>query len=157
MTAQDVWRALWSGPPATVAELAGRLGEDPGIIRKRVDALGVAEPEVSRQGNTIIVQLPGATDQQQVLGVDADGAGRPGRRVALVDAVGVVAAALQPAAVRRGQVDDREIAEIADLVDPRLDQHLARVGIGRGEIHAHLLGPDDERAGRHVGRGALHR
>lgn len=36
MTAQDVWRALWSGPPSTVAELAGRLGEDPSIIRKRV-------------------------------------------------------------------------------------------------------------------------
>lgn len=37
------------------------------IIRKRVDALGVAEPEVSRQGNTILVQLPGAKDQQAVL------------------------------------------------------------------------------------------
>lgn len=37
------------------------------IIRQRVDALGVAEPEVTRQGNTITVQLPGATDQQEVL------------------------------------------------------------------------------------------
>ena len=44
-----------------------QLDQAIGIIRKRVDALGVAEPEVSRQGNTIIVQLPGATDQQQVL------------------------------------------------------------------------------------------
>jgi preprotein translocase subunit SecD len=39
------------------------------IIRKRVDALGVAEPEVSRQGNTITVQIPGATNQQQVLDI----------------------------------------------------------------------------------------
>jgi len=39
------------------------------IIRKRVDALGVAEPEVARQGNTITVQLPGARDQQEVLDV----------------------------------------------------------------------------------------
>ena len=39
------------------------------IIRKRVDALGVAEPEVSRQGNTISVQLPGAKDQAEVLAV----------------------------------------------------------------------------------------
>ena len=39
------------------------------IIRRRVDALGVAEPEVSRQGNTITVQLPGAKDQQEVLDV----------------------------------------------------------------------------------------
>lgn len=37
------------------------------IIRKRVDALGVAEPEVARQGNTITVQLPGAQDQNEVL------------------------------------------------------------------------------------------
>lgn len=36
-----------------------QLDQAIGIIRKRVDALGVAEPEVSRQGNTIIVQLPG--------------------------------------------------------------------------------------------------
>jgi len=39
------------------------------IIRKRVDALGVAEPEVSRQGNTITVQLPGAKNQRDVLDV----------------------------------------------------------------------------------------
>ncbi len=39
------------------------------IIRKRVDALGVSEPEVSRQGNNILIQLPGAKDQQEVLNV----------------------------------------------------------------------------------------
>ncbi len=39
------------------------------IIRRRVDALGVAEPEVSRQGSTITVQLPGAKDQKEVLKV----------------------------------------------------------------------------------------
>lgn len=44
-----------------------QLDQAIGIIRKRVDALGVAEPEVSRQGNTILVQLPGASDQQEVL------------------------------------------------------------------------------------------
>ena len=31
----------------------------PQIIRNRVDGLGVAEPDVSRQGNTIVVDLPG--------------------------------------------------------------------------------------------------
>jgi preprotein translocase subunit SecD len=46
---------------------AEQLDQAIAIIRKRVDALGVAEPEVSRQGNTIQVQLPGARDQQQVL------------------------------------------------------------------------------------------
>ena len=43
------------------------LDEAIGIIRNRVDAVGVTEPEVSRQGSTITVQLPGATDQQDVI------------------------------------------------------------------------------------------
>jgi preprotein translocase subunit SecD len=34
-------------------------------IRQRVDAIGVAEPDITRQGDTIQVQLPGVADQQQ--------------------------------------------------------------------------------------------
>lgn len=37
------------------------------IIRSRVDALGVAEPEISRQGDTIVVDLPGVEQQQRAL------------------------------------------------------------------------------------------
>mgnify|MGYP000651205383 CR=1 FL=1 len=37
------------------------------IIRSRVDALGVAEPEISRQGSTIVVDLPGVEEQQRAL------------------------------------------------------------------------------------------
>ena len=37
------------------------------IIRSRVDALGVAEPEIARQGNSIVVQLPGVENQQRAL------------------------------------------------------------------------------------------
>ena len=33
------------------------------IIRSRVDSLGVAEPEISRQGNDIVVDLPGVKDR----------------------------------------------------------------------------------------------
>ena len=33
------------------------------IIRTRVDGLGVAEPEISRQGNDIVVDLPGVKDR----------------------------------------------------------------------------------------------
>ena len=36
-----------------------QLDEAIEIIRRRVDASGVAEPEVSRQGNTILIQIPG--------------------------------------------------------------------------------------------------
>jgi len=35
------------------------------VIRQRVDALGVAEPEITRQGETVQVQLPGVTDREQ--------------------------------------------------------------------------------------------
>lgn len=37
------------------------------IIRNRVDALGVAEPEITRQGSNILVQLPGIDDQERAL------------------------------------------------------------------------------------------
>lgn len=44
-----------------------RLDQSIEIIRNRVDALGVAEPEIARQGNAIVVQLPGVRDQQRAL------------------------------------------------------------------------------------------
>src|SRR6478735_4499103 len=37
------------------------------IIRQRVDALGVAEPEITRQGDAIVVNLPGVKDQDKAL------------------------------------------------------------------------------------------
>lgn len=37
------------------------------IIRNRVDALGVAEPDITRQGGNIVVQLPGVDDQERAI------------------------------------------------------------------------------------------
>jgi preprotein translocase subunit SecD len=37
------------------------------IIRSRVDGLGVAEPEITKQGNNIVISLPGVSDQQKAL------------------------------------------------------------------------------------------
>ncbi len=37
------------------------------IIRNRVDGLGVREPEISRQGSTVLVQIPGVEDQQRAI------------------------------------------------------------------------------------------
>ena len=37
------------------------------IIRQRVDGLGVAEPDITRQGDTVVVQLPGVDNQQRAL------------------------------------------------------------------------------------------
>ena len=39
------------------------------IIRNRVDALGVAEPEITRQGESIIVSLPGVENRERALQV----------------------------------------------------------------------------------------
>lgn len=43
------------------------LDQSVDIMRRRVDGLGVAEPEVARQGDTIIVQLPGVDDPTRAL------------------------------------------------------------------------------------------
>ena len=45
----------------------GALNQAIEIIRNRVDGLGVAEPDISRQGSNIIVQLPGVKDQKRAL------------------------------------------------------------------------------------------
>ena len=37
------------------------------IIRNRVDAIGVAEPDITRQDQKIVVQLPGVDDAQRAL------------------------------------------------------------------------------------------
>ncbi len=50
------------------------------IIRNRVDALGVGEPEISRQGNNILVEIPGIKDQanaRKIIGQTAELRFRP--------------------------------------------------------------------------------
>ncbi len=46
---------------------SGVLDQTIEIIRNRVDALGVAEPEITRQGDSILVELPGVKDQDRAL------------------------------------------------------------------------------------------
>jgi preprotein translocase subunit SecD len=50
------------------------LDETINVIRSRVDALGVAEPEISRQGDDVLVQLPGVDDAdraREIIGTTA--------------------------------------------------------------------------------------
>jgi preprotein translocase subunit SecD len=42
------------------------LDETIEIIRARVDSLGIAEPDISRSGTDVLVQLPGITDAERV-------------------------------------------------------------------------------------------
>jgi protein-export membrane protein SecD len=44
---------------------SGVLDQTVSVIRQRVDGLGVAEPEIARQGETVLVQLPGVADREQ--------------------------------------------------------------------------------------------
>jgi len=48
------------------------LSETIAIIRSRVDALGVAEPDIARQGNSVVVQLPGVKNQQRAIELVGD-------------------------------------------------------------------------------------
>jgi preprotein translocase subunit SecD len=54
-------------PKAGAKVKSDALGQAVNIIRNRVDSLGVAEPEVSRQGNNIIVDLPGVKDRARAI------------------------------------------------------------------------------------------
>ncbi len=44
-----------------------KLDQAAEIIRRRIDSLGVAEPDVTRQGSNLVVQLPGVDDQQRAI------------------------------------------------------------------------------------------
>src|SRR5258706_455973 len=52
-----------TGQTATSAQLDQAIS----IIRRRVDGLGVAEPEITRQGKFIVVSLPGVKDAQHAI------------------------------------------------------------------------------------------
>ncbi len=43
------------------------INEAIAIIRQRIDALGVAEPEITRQGDNILIQIPGVKDKDRAI------------------------------------------------------------------------------------------
>ncbi len=56
-------------PNRPVAITEGDLDIAVNIIRDRIDGLGVAEPDVTRQGGRVVVQLPGISDQQRAIDI----------------------------------------------------------------------------------------
>ena len=52
--------------PDDVEDFEEILDETIEVIRSRVDSLGVAEPDISRQGTNVLVQLPGVTDADRL-------------------------------------------------------------------------------------------
>ena len=88
------------------------------IIRNRVDGLGVREPEVTRQGETILVQIPGVEDQQRAIdlvGQTAELRFRPVLEQATFDDEAAFNAAT--AAIAAGDLDDAALAEAQAIVD----------------------------------------
>ncbi len=88
------------------------------IIRNRVDGLGVREPEVTRQGETILVQIPGVEDQQRAIdlvGQTAELRFRPVLEQATLDDEAAFNAAT--AAIAAGDLDGAALAEAQAVVD----------------------------------------
>ncbi|MEL0141409.1 MAG: hypothetical protein VW800_13635, partial [Acidimicrobiaceae bacterium] len=88
------------------------------IIRNRVDGLGVREPEVTRQGETILVQIPGVDDQQRAIdlvGQTAELRFRPVIEQATFDDEVSFNAAL--AAIEAGELDGAALTEAQAIVD----------------------------------------
>lgn len=88
------------------------------IIRNRVDGLGVREPEVTRQGETILVQIPGVDDQQraiELVGQTAELRFRPVLEQATVDDEAAHNAAL--AVLDSDEADPETLAQAQAVVD----------------------------------------
>lgn len=76
----------------SAGELDEALDTSLDILRNRVDGLGVAEPDITRQGDRIVVQLPGVDDQQravEIVGATAELRFRPVCANLLAEPVGL--------------------------------------------------------------------
>ncbi len=127
------------------------------IVRNRVDALGVAEPDITRQGGNIVVQLPGVDDQGRAIALVGQTAELRFRPV-LAGPVSAEEIAAYKAALEEsgddegdsGEVDDAELTA-ADLLegvvtDPAADDADATVILptapdAAGRVHHFLMGP----------------
>jgi preprotein translocase subunit SecD len=89
-----------------------RLDQAIEVIRNRVDALGVAEPDITRQGDLIIVQLPGVADAErarELIGQTAELRFRPVISAAPYDNDG--------AAVAQSALEAAQAAATSDATD----------------------------------------
>ena len=91
---------------APTGEASGeQLDQALAIIRDRVDALGVAEPDITRQGDNIVVQLPGAKNRDRALAL-----------------VGQTAELRFRPVLSRQQVDPDALAEAREAAEERVGE-----------------------------------
>lgn len=98
------------------------LGQAIEIIRQRVDGIGVAEPEIARQGDAIVVQLPGVKDRERALelvGQTAELRFRPVLQVIPPELTQLDPGELQPEDTPEGESpDDTEPEDTTTTVAP---------------------------------------
>lgn len=148
-------------PERPVAITEGDLDTAVNIIRDRIDGLGVAEPDVTRQGGRVVVQLPGISDQQRaidVVGQTAELRFRPVCAELFVEAISFDDPDLQPPPTELPDpvLDDRGLApcptdidynflETSTSAEDQLDRFVVlpeRDGSGE-VVRRLLLGPSD--------------
>ena len=118
---------LEEGDPAPSDEVLEQAVE---VIRNRVDGLGVREPEIIREGSTVLVQLPGVENQEkaiELVGQTAELRFRPVVETMGLDGLAVYQAALDII---------REAADPANEVDEET------LGFARVEVDRWELTPD---------------
>jgi preprotein translocase subunit SecD len=113
---------------------AGVLDQSIEIIRSRVDALGVAEPEISRQGSAIVVQLPGVRNRDRALEVVGQTAQLYFRPV--LESLPAADSPTHPTTPR--EQDDRE-AEVVLPQRDRTGQVIGRYRLGPSEVTGRAL------------------
>jgi preprotein translocase subunit SecD len=116
------------------------------IIRNRVDALGVAEPDISRQGSAIIVQLPGVKNRDRALEVVGQTAQLHFRAVRRTFPIAEPAAAADPE-LNRPTTPREQDDPASEVVLPERDRGgriMARYLLGPSEVTGRAL--SDSRA-----------
>jgi len=105
------------------------------VIRRRVDSIGVAEPEIIRQGSTVVVNLPGVKNQDEAL--------------ALIGRTGAVE--MRPVL---NIVEQRAIEETSTTLEPQTSTTLANPAGGVGESRGIPRTADTQDEGEPVPLGA---
>jgi preprotein translocase subunit SecD len=107
------------------------------VIRQRIDALGVAEPDIARQGDNVLVQLPGVADLEEareIVGQTAQLQFRPVRDIVPPG---------DPEYDEIGEDCDEQLRELVGPADPEEEFVLCESPTGAGEEDP-VGGDDDE-------------
>ncbi|MDE0066838.1 MAG: protein translocase subunit SecD [Acidimicrobiaceae bacterium] len=126
------------------SEISGEvLDQAVDIIRNRVDGLGVREPEISRQGSTILVQIPGVEDQQRAIDLVGQTAELRFRPLLQETVAGTPFASEHIALCAPESADDEEaMAALYSAPTPDADADECMVAVDRAGLGVqYLLGP----------------